>query len=410
MKKYILKYQAVLFPILDIALNGANYIFHVYIAWYLITSDYGVLNALLSLSSLMLVTGISFQLYTAKYIAEGDIFAKSNFSSRVSEIRKVAFGIIGVLSSVFFILIVPIHNVTRGSYSALILLLIIFVMNIFLSINRGVIQGTKQFIHLNISFYVEVSTKIIFVFFLLRAFKNINSVLISIAIGMLVSLIHSMVVSRKLSGNNGEKEKVLAEKKHITRIIAIFAANFFTYFFTSLDILVVNYYLPDVSGYFAVVLKYTQILLYASVSVTTVFIPGLSAAKTNRHEFMKKIKLLFGLIALMIFLVVLGYSFLASPTVDMFFGKQYGMAKVYILPDCIPYALLILNFTVINIHIVFDNKKYLGVLLGFSILLLGLLIVFHQNLNQIIMIESIIYGAMLVSLIILFKKSFKKLG
>ncbi|MBC2397007.1 oligosaccharide flippase family protein [Clostridium tetanomorphum] len=405
MKNHFLKYQAILFPILDIALNGANYFFHVYITWHLIPSDYGILNALLSFSTLLLVTGVSFQLYTAKYIAERSSLGNDLLKLKIVGIQKIAFLIAQITSLFYFALIIPIHNLTRGSYSSIILILIIFLLNLFLSINRGVIQGVKAFIHLNISFYIEVGIKIMLVVILLPHFTNINAVLISITIGMLFSLIHSIVF---VGGLNKTVIKESIEKEdlsHLIKILFIFGASFFTYFFTSLDSLLVNYFLPDVSGYFAVVLKYTQILLFASLSVTTVFVPILSAEKTNKKEFLKKVRILMSLIALIIASVILAYYFLASTTVDIFFGKQYGKAKDYILMDCIPYVLLILNFITINIHIIFDNKKYLWVLFAYSIILVILLLMYHGDIVQILIIEALIYVAMLISQLLLFKNN-----
>jgi O-antigen/teichoic acid export membrane protein len=397
MKKNFLKYQAILFPVLDIALNGANYLFHVYITWYLIPSDYGILNALLSFSTLLLVTGVSFQLYTAKFIAEENSLGGRGLNLKITGIKKNASLIAGIVSLVYLMLIVPIHNLTRGSYSSILLILIIFILNLFLSINRGVIQGVKVFIHLNISFYIEVGFKIMLVIILLPHFTNINGVLISIVIGMLFSLIHSIIfvgtLNKSAAGEVVEKENF----NHLVKIIFIFGANFFTYFFTSLDSLLVNYFLPDVSGYFAVVLKYTQILLFGSLSVTTVFVPILSDVKKDKEEFLKKIKILLFLIVLIIVSVAILYYFLASSTVDMFFGKQYDKAKEYILIDCIPYDLLIMNFVIINIHIIFDNKKYLWVLVTYSILLITLLLRYHGSLIQILGIETLVYAAMFIS-------------
>ena len=48
MSNRVKKYQAMLFPVFDIALNGLNYFFQIFISWYLIPESYGVLNSLLS--------------------------------------------------------------------------------------------------------------------------------------------------------------------------------------------------------------------------------------------------------------------------------------------------------------------------------------------------------------------------
>jgi len=406
----LLKYQAILFPVLDIALNGANYLFHLYVAWHLIPTDYGIANALLSLSALMLVTGVSLQIYTARQVALDAGTGGVGVAERVSEIRRTATLVVAGVSILYVVALLPLHGVTRGNYPSLLILLVIFGLNAYLSINRGVIQGTKRFIHLNLSFYLEVGVKLVVVFFLLRSFPTTDAVLLPIAAGMAVALAHSSAITRNWHGRHRQAGRSWHVQTHLARILRTFAANFFTYFFTSIDILIVNYFLPDESGYFAVVLKYTQILLFATLSVTTVFIPSLSGARGDPHLFTRKLWTLLGLVSAITLAVIGVYAVLAAPTVDWFFGPQYASAKQYILFDCLPYSLLILNFLLINVHIVLDNRRYLLVLPLHAVALTALLIAFHQSLTLMLWIETGVFASMLVFQLLLLRGEVRRPG
>ncbi len=397
------RHQAKVFPLLDIALNGANYLFNIYIAWHLAPSDYGIATALISIMSLLLVTGISLQLYTAKLVAEEMEACGHPSRERIAGIRRSALVLTAGGAAVFVLALIPLQSLTRGSYASLILVLVVFVLNAFLSVDRGVLQGTRRFLQLNMSFYIEVGVKIAVVVWLVRVMPSIESVLISIAVGMAASLAHARWSTRTAPLEDGDSVEG-SRRRHLSPIALIYIATFFTYFFTSADLIIVNYFLPDESGYFAVVLKYTQVLLFVTLSVMTVFVPLLSAAKSDARLFRRRVIQLLSIVSGLIVVITLGYALLGGPSVDYFFGEQYGPAKAYILLDCIPYVLLILNFILINLHVIFDNRRYLWVLAGSAFLLVGLLVTFHSSLRMMLWIESAVFAAMLVAQLVLLRR------
>ncbi len=60
------KFQAIIFPVLDVLLNGGNLAIHIYISWYLTSGDYGILNAYFSLLFVLMIFGMAIQTYFAK--------------------------------------------------------------------------------------------------------------------------------------------------------------------------------------------------------------------------------------------------------------------------------------------------------------------------------------------------------
>ena len=404
--KILIRHQAKIFPVLDIALNGANYLFNIYIAWHLAPSDFGIISALLSLLALLLVTGVSLQLYTAKQVAEEMGPDEQVPLVRVAQIRRSAILLTAVVTAVYLLALIPLQGLTRGSYVSLLLVLVVFLLNAFLSVDRGVLQGTRRFIQLNMSFYIEVGVKIAVILWLIRIMPNMESVLIAIIIGMAAALAHARWATRPDPAERPQ-DKVDRDRHDMSRIARIYIATFFIYFFTSVDLILVNYFLPDESGYFAVVLKYTQIMLFVTLSVMTVFIPLLSSAKSDPALFKRRIIMLLGIVFALIASVTLVYWAVAGPTVDFFFGVQYAPAKQYILLDCLPYALLILNFLVINLHVIFDNSRYLYVLTGSAVLLVAMLVMFNSSLTTMLYIETAVFAVMLVAQLLLLRNEIR---
>ncbi|MBU3107957.1 oligosaccharide flippase family protein [Clostridium gasigenes] len=394
----IKKYQAIFFPVFDIALNLLNYFFQIFISWYLIPEDYGILNSLLSFLSILLVTGIAFQTYTAKEIIKSRLIEINIMSIIKSALFYMVVLLILLLISSPFIKIF-----TRGSYLSVFLIIIISFMNILLSILRGIFQGTGEFFNLNKSFYIEVISKILFIFVFLKLFNNVNVVLLSIFVGMTISTIYGLVKNRTRLNFDRNILKEINTKEHYLRIFKVIIANFFFYFFTSIDMIMVNFYLPKEAGIYAVILKYSQVLQFASLSVMTVFVTMLSNNLHNKSKFNNQIRKLFSLILGMSILALAFYRFLAPFTVVMFFGTSYKEAGKYLWIGLIPYIFMIYIFLIININVILERSRYLWILFIAAVLITIFISIFHNNIKNIFIIEAVFYFCLMIILFIQLK-------
>lgn len=362
-KKLILKYQEKIFPILDIGLNGVNYIFHVFCSWYVSQQDYGQLNALLSILAILLVAGITFQTYTAKEVAQKGVTAK--------RIYKTAFLYITILTIIFLALLEEIIIFTRSTHLSLALLFTVFILNLFLSILRGIFQGEKQFFNLNINFYIENLGKVGFVLIFLPRLKSINIVLIGLVLGMGLGIIHGIIklkVGTLIVRGEGTVSPIAK------RLSLIYLSNFFIYYYTSIDMVIFNYKLAESSGIFAVVLRYSQIILFVSFSLITVFIPNLSALVKDKAEFKQKVRSYFlGLIGIQ-FILLIAYKTIFPMSVEYLFGVNYIEAANYLFLGSIMYIMLVNSFYLVNINIILERKLYIASLGSIAIVYTGYLI------------------------------------
>lgn len=402
-RNFIKRKQHLIFPVLDVALNGLNYLFHVYVSWYLSGSDYGVLNALLSLSSILLVLGVSFQMTTAKRTA-----VNGNESEAFSDIMSNGAGLLIILILILLPLSPLLVNLTRSSFLSVLIIFFIFSINLILSILRGLMQGLKRFLRLNMSFYLEVLTKTILLFVLMRYFRSINLALLTILAGMLLSLFHGLFSFRELVLKYIRRPVISFKGKTLTFIGAVGISQFALYFFTSLDMIIVNYFLAAQSGVYAVVLKYSQLLFFVSFSILTVFIPQLSERIGNRRSFIKLSSLCMLLLSGVGAVALLFYRFIFPPTVSFFFDDQYAHASRYLLLGGISYFLLVLSFVLVNILLILDKLRFIPVLLGASISLLAILMFFHNSIEQVLYINITVFASLLLILSILFARIFRK--
>lgn len=374
-KSIILKHQAKIFPVLDIALNGVNYFFHIFCSWYLSQRNYGTLNALLSILAILLVTGISFQTFTAKEVAKKGIEAK--------RIYKTAFVYVAVICLFFLVFAGKVAAFTRGSHLALGITLSIFLLNLFLSILRGIFQGEKQFLNLNMNFYVEVLSKILFLAVFLPRFNRIEVVLLSVAFGMCAAMFHGILklkIRRVVVRGEGSISPVAKQT------ILIFLSNFFIYYFTSIDMIIINYNLSSISGIYAVILRYSQIILFISFSLITVFIPNLSSEVGDKKTFRERARKYFIILLGIQLFMLIAYKTLLPLSVGYLFGSEYTGASDYLLKGAFMYIALVDSFYLVNLNIILDRKRYIIPLAGTALLFSFFL--FHYGRS----IDYFLYG------------------
>lgn len=388
LRKLIIDYQDRLFLVFDVALNGVNYFFHIFCSWYLSQGSYGTLNSILSLASILLVIGIAFQVYTAKEVARGKGNLHLIYQGALSYIVVVMLG--------YVLGIDVLIKVIGSSGGSLIIVIAIFILNVLLSIIRGVFQGKQEFIKLNISFYIEVLSKIVFLVVMLPRYEGINIILISILFGMSMSILHGgYALSVKSVGIKPSGSIVPT----LRSVAVIFISNFFIYYFTSIDIIIVNYYYKEISGAYSVVIRYSQIILFVSFSMITIFLPKLSSAIEDREEFKSKATKYFGVLIGVQVLLLLAYLKVIPSTVTLLFGSEYAKASSYLFKGAIMYCLLVNNFYIVNLNIVLEKKGYIYILAIGALILTTLLVRYSRSIDGVILIGCVSYLSMFLALL-----------
>ncbi len=390
------QHQSLLFPIFDVLLNGGNLIIHLYISWFLTTNDYGILNALFSLLFVLMIFGMAFQTYIAKRIP-GDIIS----SSEISEIYRVVYQVM-IVMIIALVMMTPLMIVLlRSSVLAYLIVVMTFIIQINLSFYRGILQGQKKFLKLNLSFYIEMTVKFAVLIPILRLYKNVEVTLISVFLGMLASY----VVTKKGYERHRIYNITRVSEKSVTiyrGFVQVFSTQFFFYFFTAVVLILTNYYLKNQSGLYALSTRFGQIFIHIGLSVVTVLIPYASEFKSSFKVFKKKvlkILLLFsagGLVVLLMYALIMPYS------IQVFFDSSYVGATQVVIPQALAYYFLSIAFLMASMEMVYGEKRYLFILSGFSIFLMVAINQFHSSIFQIVRLELITYFSMAMVLVIRF--------
>lgn len=395
----IKKYKAIAFPIFDSLINAINLFSHIFISWFVSSNNYGVLNALLSFSAILMVVGVALQTFIAKRVSDPN-WDVCSFKA----IKKLSNRII-LMMTLILVLLAPVLRIVLRSNLALVLtVVIIFFVNSNLSIYRGVLQGEKRFLLLNRSFYIEAIVRVVLTMVLFTLFNNIIMALVSILIGMISAFSVDVKCVRKLYINVEDKAVITSQQIYSKDLNIILAANFFFYYFTSISIIVVNYFLPELSGLFAVSVKYSQVFVHIGCSIITVIIPVISKYKYNYKDFKKYAFLYLSICIGMGAIGLLFYRFVLPNTVVMIFGEQYQGAEKLIFIQGVGYFIFIISHYLVSMDIIIERDKFLKYLIVAGIMMTMGLMVLNNSLIQVIVVEISTFSVLMIALVFNFIK------
>lgn len=403
-------YQAILFPILDVLLNGGNLLIHLYISWYLTTGDYGILNAFSSLLFVLMIFGMSMQTYIAKRVSSSTFNHKE-----VKNMYEVTKGLIVIVCTVMVLLTGPMTQLLRGTYIQYGLILLTFVVQSRLSFLRGMLQGNKAFIQLNASFYFEMIGKLTVLIPLIRIYKSIELALFSILVGMVVSYITTRIPANKYikkelemtqsythSNTHSIENTVGGIRKTVKGFLKVFSTQIYFYYFTAVVLILTNYFMGEASGLYAVSTRYGQIFIHIGLSIITVLIPYTSSTIEDMKTYKRKVGKLLLLYSGIGLVVLMAYVVIMPLALKWFFGPSYQGAEPLLIPQAVAYYVLSIAFYMASMEMVSGKKEYILTLTIFSVLLLIALLTWHTTLLQIVYVEGSVYTLMALVLIIRF--------
>lgn len=397
-------YQAILFPVLDVLLNGGNLLIHLYISWYLTTGDYGILNAFSSLLFVLMIFGMSMQTYIAKRISSSDFN-----STEMKNMDSVTSRILLVVLIIMVLLAYPMTRLLRGTYIQYSLILLSFAVQARLSYFRGILQGQKRFIKLNISFYIEMTAKLAVLIPFIRVIKTIEVALASILVGMVFSYISTRATALKVKSltldqqnTKAVKTKILDLKETFKGFLKVFSTQIYFYYFTAVVLILTNYYMGEASGLYAVSTRYGQIFIHIGLSIITVLIPYTSAVIDDYKAFKLKVRNLLLIYSSIGLLALIGYVVVMPLALKWFFGPSYQGAAELLIPQAIAYYILSIAFYMASMEMVGGSREYIITLSIFSVILLLALMTWHKTLMQIVYVEGAVYSVMAAILVLRF--------
>ena len=377
-----------LFMLSVLAVNGGNYLYNLILGRVLGPAQFADAAVLITFLLVLSFAAMTFQLVTAKFSV---LFENEIFESFVSKIYKNSL-LVGVIMGLLIIVFAgQLQNLFNTSSSNMFVVFGSGVPLYFLmSVNRGVFQGKKAFKSLSITYQSEMLSRLIITLGLILIFNIQSSVVI--AVGILASFVFGLLpfkVPKLIS-----KKALVLSDTHSKEIKSFFVITAF-YELTQIiinnsDILLVKHYFESYeAGLYASLALIGRIVYFIAWMFVMLLLPTVVQLKKDGKETAPTLFKYVGYIAVISITIISGCLIFPETIITILFGDSY----IAMAPLLWKYAIATSMFAISNIFAYYylSLDKYIPVVISgvFGMLQMGLVIFYHDSLEQVVHMQII---------------------
>lgn len=386
--------------IASLIVNIVNFFYQIIMGRLLNPSEYGILNVIFSFLLIATAITVTVQTTSAKYssiyLAEGNIDKIKSFLISIT-IRILIFTII-----IFIILVVFINSIVFflriESILPVIFLGIMVIEGSLIAINRGILQGIKNFKNLGLNLIIEVFLKlglgIILVYIGLKA----NGAMLGLILATLFSYFLIFLSLGKIIGRKKETNidnKIDNIKRFYKNILLIFISTILVSLLSYIDMVLVKHFFTSYeAGYYSAAAQIGRIVLYFSGALILVIFPRFSEKFIKKESLKNLVLQSFIFILLVSGILLIIYFFFPEFIIKILYGTKYLPASALIFK----YGLFMSIISLINLQVFYFisiDKFYYLIYLFYTIIGMVILIWFyHTSISSILMI--LIYSSFIV--------------
>lgn len=390
-----------LFMLSVLAVNGGNYLYNLILGRVLGPAQFADAAVLITFLLVLSFVAMTFQLVTAKFSV---VFENDTFKNFISKIYKNAT-IVGLgLGALIIVFANQLQALFNTSSSSMFTIFGIGVPLYFLmSVNRGVFQGKKEFKSLSITYQAEMLSRLIITLALIFLFDIQSSVVI--AVGILISFGFGLVPFK--FKNLNFKKTIAIEASQAKQVKSFFVITAF-YELTQIiinnsDILLVKHYFDAYdAGLYASLALIGRIVYFVAWMFVMLLLPTVVQLKKEGEATAPILFKYVGYIAAIATAIVIGCALFPETAITILFGDSY----LTMAPLLWKYALATGLFAISNIFAYYylSLDRYIPVVISgvFGMLQMGLVIFFHDSLEQVVHMQIIAMVLLLVIQVIFF--------
>lgn len=385
-----------------IGVGGINYLFQIVIGRTLTIEEYGTVNSLLSLTSIISVPGTILAMIISKQISIA--LAKGN-ASAVKSLARI-FIITTCLIGLGLVLIEICLSGWIGRYlhvnetGYVVICCVISGLTIALQSFAGTIQGMQKFFEYGFQSFVTAICKIGFSVLLIMAGFKVGGPLWGMLIAQVATLFYCMLVlQRAFSGENYmpvDIKQTLWECSRDLWVIALGQLNISV--LTNCDLILVKRFFDETdAGIYSAAIIIARLVMYVSTMLIYVLFPKVAnqtaQGKDTQKLFLKSLVANLAIIAA----GCVGIALLGKWIIQLFLGNTYlqsydmiKIALVYIVPVSV--------FTIITNYVsATDKVRFFTVssTVG-TVLVLAVACIFHATIMQMLLIMGFILAMVCV--------------
>jgi len=371
-----------------------GYVFHLIISRLLSVSEYGELQSLVSLISILAVPSAAISYFTIKhsaaYYAKNDYLGNFAFYKWLrTKIYKIILGL-----TLIFLVLMPLLKayLHLNNYYNLIFTWLIVIVGLFISLKTGILSGWQDFKKLSLNSVLSVIFKLLVGITMVYIFASVPAALGGfLAAGIFSFFFLQKLIKKKAktylniyktAGSNEkfDHKKIFSEIKKV--IWPIFFFTFLISLFNSLDMLMAkNLLSSDLAGFYGAYNILGKIIFWVSSSIIAVILPVACAHDAKDQPVDKKILYLAnGLIVFICSVGLIVYLAMPEIIISILFGSRYlpWAGSLWI------FALMSLSLSLLSLEANLAYSRYdfkiTYILLLTIILEIILVYLFHQTI------------------------------
>jgi O-antigen/teichoic acid export membrane protein len=264
-----------------------------------------------------------------------------------------------------------------------------------MSVNRGQLQGNEQFVALSSTYQFEMWSRLLFTAILIVGFNLTPS--LGVSLGIALSLIAGVFPFKKISFKM-KSDFSSEEKKRIGSFFLLTACYECTQIIcNNSDILLVKHFFDShQAGLYSSLALIGRVIYFVTWMFVMILLPKVISQRKRGENTEIILKKYVGIITIFAALVVV-FSFLfPNLVIQVLFGEAY----LQMAPLVGWYALATSFFAISNIFVYYflSLDRYFPIVLSgiFGITQVGLILLFHDSLMQVVVMQIIAMGLLLV--------------
>jgi len=373
-----------------------GYVFHFVVSRKLSVSEYGELQSLLSLFSILGFFGSAITYFTVKYSSvfakEKDYASNKQFLEWLeSKIVKLSF-----LLLVLFFLISPLifEALHLKSYLGLVFVGITLSLSVINMSYSGVLSGWQEFFSVSIVNVVNPLVKLISGFLIVLFFPKASLVLSAFLFASLnARIFYRILIKKKFIGRKSDdggvvinwKEKYFSHMDISRSIAPILFFSLTIVLIQNIDILLVkNLTSSEITGYYGALSLLGKIVLWFNLAIVAVVLPNACASGNLGGKVSRKINFsAYGLILFASLSAILLYFFFPTLIISMLFGQKYALFA----NDLWLFGVLALFLSLLSLEANFayarHNFRISYILAIVVIIMTGGIYFFHSSIREV---------------------------
>jgi O-antigen/teichoic acid export membrane protein len=382
--------------------SALNYLVHFASSRMLGPVEYGVFASLTSFYTLISTPLVIFTLVTAYYLAQFHARGEDYRSrSLLIDITKwasfigVILGTVIALGSPFLATFLQIPSPTP----ILVVAGVVFV-GALMTIATGALQGLQKFFALGTNGIIGSALRLAFTIGLIALGLGASGALAAQIIAGLVTFVIAVALLSPLL----RRPSSMLRSDHGLTVREVFAYAGWVMIGTSclaaltnMDVMIVKHYFPPaVAGQYAAASVLAKIILFFPGAITAVLFPKAVERVTLQQDPSRIARQAAAAVGGLCGVLVIGYFLVPGFLVRLLFGPGYTVAIPLIGPFGATMALYALVTLQMTYYLAIHRTRYIALLVVSTISLGTALILFHNSLLEVIIIQLINAAALLV--------------